>query len=294
LLVIISCYASCATAFKSSISDINPGMIKEMLSCSSYSEGCLVPPVRLRKVNFSYYDFDMNINDSGTIIVMDAVAEHVEQIFKELYQIKFPIHKAVAIEAYGGDDVLSLEDNNSSSFNCRQITGSSSIISIHSYGLAIDINPIQNPYVDVEGNHEQQGLVVLPKEGRKYLNRTKIRAGMAEQVEHIFKKHGFTIWGGNWNTPIDWQHFQPSRLVAQILSQMDSTDAKEIFNLYAGNPYLFNNATFNQEEFIDIYKKDKLTFMKIFRNSFKELSKLEAKLVLKNLPSKIDEATKLS
>jgi hypothetical protein len=75
---------------------------------------------------------------------------------------------------------------------------------------------------------------------------------------------------------------------------MDSTDAKEIFNLYAGNPYLFNNATFNQEEFIDIYKKDKLTFMKIFRNSFKELSKLEAKLVLKNLPSKIDEATKLS
>jgi hypothetical protein len=79
---------------------------------------------------------------------------------------------------------------------------------MHSYGLAIDINPVQNPYLSIGEN----GIVkVHPSAGVEFLNRSNIRPGMLEPVIHIFEKYGFTVWGGKWNNPIDYHHFEVPR-----------------------------------------------------------------------------------
>ena len=109
--------------------------------------------------------------------------------------------------------LFSISSNNTSSFNSRLISGSD-LLSIHSYGLAIDINPKQNPYLT-----SCSELKIFPKCGQKFTNRSNIRPGMVESfldnesktVIDVFKENGFTIWGGDWNSPIDWHHFQLPR-----------------------------------------------------------------------------------
>ena len=248
LLTIISCilYSPTPYAFVYSISPIDNNLKKEMIQKGTYNPKCPVPPNRLKKVVFSYYDFEKNIHNDGTLIVMDAVAEHVVNIFKELYENQFPIQKVRRIELYGGDDALSLEDNNTSCFNCRSVVGDSALPSVHSYGLAIDINPWQNPYVGADKADHKKALI-LPTQGISYLNRTNLRPGMVEKIVNIFEKNGFTVWGGKWNSPIDWQHFQTSRIVANLLAIMNYNDAKTFFTLYAKNPILFNKIPYEKK-----------------------------------------------
>ena len=130
-------------------------------------------------------------------------------VFEELLKIKFPIKKISLIDNYNGDDQLSMSDNNSSCFNYRKITNSK-IISMHSYGLAIDINPVQNPYIF--DSKVENMLEIWPDEGKLYLNRTNRRAGMVEPIVTLFAYYGFTVWGGSWNEPLDYHHFQIDRL----------------------------------------------------------------------------------
>lgn len=237
-----------------------------MRSKKTWKEGCPVGIERLRIVKFPYYDFESKEHDNGEMVVLDAVSQHVAAIFTELYDLKFPLAKARPIEHYDGNDEASMADNNSSCFNCREITGGG-LPSLHSYGLAIDINPIQNPYIGPqEGENAEQGLAkVLPGKGLGYLNRTNIRPGMAEMggIRDIFKKHGFTIWGGQWNNPIDWQHFQPSRATAQILAVMNPNDALTFFEMYVKEPTLFNAIDPKNNQFIGLYLKNSKQFMKL-------------------------------
>ncbi|MDC9595717.1 M15 family metallopeptidase [Xenorhabdus anantnagensis] len=164
---------------------------------------------RLNVVNFTYIDFSGNEN-FGEIIVLDIFSPQVENIFHELLSARFPIHKALAIEHYHGDDNASMRDNNTSAFNGRKITGASSW-SKHAYGAAIDINPVQNPFLGFK-----HGIPYILPEGseEKYLNRIEkrpgkmVRKGMAEKVLDIFFSNGFMRWGGYWDTPIDYQHFE--------------------------------------------------------------------------------------
>lgn len=263
-----------AYCFSSKISALDKSIQEEMIRKKTYQAHCPLNLNRLKLVNFSYYDFEGVSHHDGEIVVMDAVADHVISIFNELYEKKFPINKSKRIENYNGDDVLSLEDNNTASFNCREITGGSSLPSIHAYGLAIDINPLQNPYVMAD-SLESGKANVSPKDGLNYLNRTNVRPGMVEPIVQIFKKNGFKIWGGQWNTPIDWQHFQTPRAVSKMMAAMKPDDAKEFFVLYNKNPSLFDKMPHDRDDLILLYSESPIKFMTILQNYFEALSQLE-------------------
>lgn len=164
-----------------------------------------VPCARLAQVSFRYKDFQGAVHEDGRLVVLDVVAAQVQAIFDDLLQHDFPLHQARSLEHYQGDDEASMSDNNSSAFNSRPMTGGSAW-SKHAYGVAIDINPLQNPYI---GKDAEQHQIVLPPAARAaYLQRTPLRPGMAEVVQDIFFRHGFMIWGGYWKQPIDYQHFE--------------------------------------------------------------------------------------
>jgi hypothetical protein len=196
---------------------INPGM----------PVGC----PRLNLVRFAYVDFEGRLHNDGEIVVMDAVAPHVFRIFETLKQQGFPIKKARPMDQYGGNDDASMADDNTSGFNGRKITGGSSL-SMHAYGLAIDINPVQNPYVKRTGDK----LAFSPPAGVSYANRFSDRpnkknfAGMAETVIDVFANEGFLIWGGYWDDPIDYQHFQVSQGLAEQLVRLSSAQAIAFFD----------------------------------------------------------------
>jgi D-alanyl-D-alanine carboxypeptidase len=183
-------------AFK--IESIPPHIIQSMKNHNIWNESCPVKITDLSLATVSHYDFDGEIKE-GQLVVHAKIVENVIKIFKQLYELKFEIHQIKLIDEYGGNDELSMQDNNSSCFNCRTIAGSKKL-SIHSYGLAIDINPIQNPYIS-------DGIVNSIQESN-FLDRNNQRPGMVEPIVHIFKENGFPIWGGNWKVPIDYQHFQ--------------------------------------------------------------------------------------
>jgi len=195
------------------------------------SPGAPVRCDRLSIVRFRYVGFDARDHDDGEAVVMSAAADHVRAIFAALYTLRFPISRARLIDAYGGDDAASMRDNNTSAFNDRPVTGGGPP-SLHAYGLAIDLNPVQNPYV----GFEQSGQAVYaPPEGRRYANRrlrNPARRGMAEAVVRVFAEHGFVIWGGNWHAPVDYQHFQVPRELAQALSVLPPEAAKKIYADY--------------------------------------------------------------
>lgn len=113
-----------------------------------------------------------------------------------------------------------MADNNTSCFCHRPIEGST-IPSMHSYGLAIDINPVQNPFITFEPGNEHNPIIE-PKEGWQFLNRHNQKPGMVEDVVSLFAEQGFVRWGGTWTTPIDFHHFeiplnQAQRLIYKTL-----------------------------------------------------------------------------
>jgi hypothetical protein len=179
-----------------------------MKSKNIWTSECPVPIESLRLLNLTHYDFENKLL-SGQMIVHEKVAKNVISIFEELLKIKFPIKKISLIDNYNGDDQLSMSDNNSSCFNYRKIANSK-VISMHSYGLAIDINPVQNPYIF--DSKVENKLEIWPDEGKLYLNRTNQRAGMVEPIVTLFAYYGFSVWEGSWNKPLDYHHFQIDRL----------------------------------------------------------------------------------
>lgn len=186
-------------------------------------------PVRcsqLQVLRFPYVDFDGRMHDDGEIMVMAAVAPQVQTIFKLLLERRVPLARARLMGNYHGDDAASMADNNTSAFNQRPITGGSAA-SLHAYGLAIDINPLQNPYV----RRDALGLAeVSPPSGKPYATRLPHRPGMVDQqVVDIFAAHGFPIWGGDWRQPIDYQHFQVSRKMAEHLAALPLKQARAYF-----------------------------------------------------------------
>lgn len=187
-------------------------------------------PVRcehLAQVRFSYLGFDGQLRHDGRIVVMNAVAGYALQIFDALRRKNFPIAKARLMNDYDGDDEASMADNNTSAFNDRPISGSSSV-SMHAFGLAIDIDPIQNPYI----RRKAKMLMISPKAGSKYTDRKNLRPGMAETIVDVFAENGFVVWGGLWHNPIDYQHFQVTRDLARELARTAPENGKFVFDRY--------------------------------------------------------------
>lgn len=187
-----------------SILSLSDSRISSIKACADWSEDCPVSIQRLVEVNIVHRDFEGR-DQSGQLIVLDELGENVKSIFQELYEMKFPLHKVVPSDEFGGDDVMCMNANISSAFNCRRVMNTDRWSS-HAYGAAIDINPVQNPYVLI--NDEENTAKIYPNGGSKFLNRGLQEAGMVEPIVSIFKKHGFTDWGGAWRSPLDYHHFQ--------------------------------------------------------------------------------------
>ena len=145
---------------------------------------------------------DFNGEDRiGHMIVAAEIGEEVLEIFREIYEARFPIYSIKLIDYFDALDYYSMAANNSSAFNFRYIANTN-VISRHGFGMAIDINPLQNPYV--------RGDNVLPAAGRAYLDRSYVRPGMivrGDPVYQAFTSRGWT-WGGTWTLPRDYHHFE--------------------------------------------------------------------------------------
>lgn len=232
LLTALALFFCSAPSF-ANISNLTAAQCQAMIGKGVMSTKAPVQCDRLRNVTFKHYTFNGK-TATGKLVVLDAVAPHVERIFDELYQQGFPIAQARPIEYYAGNDVKSMDANNTSAFNYRPIAGKPSL-SLHAYGVAIDINPLQNPFVEFTS----WGTATFkPLKGHEYSNRMlqrlgkEDRKGFAEEVINIFAQNGFIYWGGYWDTPIDFQHFQTSRDIAYLMTAMPTKEASVFFNHY--------------------------------------------------------------
>jgi hypothetical protein len=168
----------------------------------SWRPGCPVGPELLRRVELDYVGFDGQIHRGALVVHQDVVAD-VIAIFDELQRMRYPIAKMQTVEHYpNAEDELSMEDNNTSAFNCRPLPGSSQP-SWHAFGRAVDVNPLINPFIDSDGHIE-------PTTGGPYLDRGRTDPGMlhaGDPAVRAFTDRGWR-WGGDWRTPKDYQHFE--------------------------------------------------------------------------------------
>ena len=161
----------------------------------------------LRYLSVLYYDFNGEVQ-TGELICNKGIVQDFVEIFYELYQNEYQIEKIRLIDEYQGDDTASMADNNTSCFNYRVVDGTSSL-SKHALGCAIDINPFYNPYVVFNRNGSGE-TYISPPGSEIYADRSKefpYKIDENDLCYKLFKEHGF-VWGGDWNSCKDYQHFQ--------------------------------------------------------------------------------------
>jgi hypothetical protein len=191
--------------YRANISQITPQIKKRMIKGNSWRKGCPVGLNDLRYLRIAYLDFNGQ-STVGELIVHKDVSDEVVEIFEGLYEIGYPIRKMRLVSDYKGSDWQSIEADNTSAFNCRKATGSKKW-SKHSYGKAIDINPIENPYISRSGRISHKESLQY----RKRVHRNSTYADKAvllknDKATKIFKKYGWK-WGGDWSGVKDYQHF---------------------------------------------------------------------------------------
>lgn len=182
------------------IEKISDSTLNRMIG-NSYPEDCEISISDLRYLIIPHYDGKGAIR-IGELVCNKEVSDEFIYLFKELFKNKYPIERMVLIDDYNGDDKISMEANNTSAFNYRVISDTDKL-SRHAYGMAIDINPLYNPYV--------KGDYISPKSSEQFVNRDKSFKYMLEHGDLIYKilhdKFGFT-WGGDWEKCKDYQHYE--------------------------------------------------------------------------------------
>jgi hypothetical protein len=188
--------ATSLTRFSDHVSPIDAAQLG-----ATWRPGCPVGPAQLRLVTLDYVNFQGEAR-VGTMVVASKVVGAVVTVFRTLYDHRFPIHSMVPESQFGGHDPTSMAADNTSGFNCRRAVASGPPQwSVHAYGEAIDVNPVQNPYV-FNG-------VAQPAGGAAYMSRSTVRPGMAEPggvLNDAFASVGW-YWGGRWSASPDYQHF---------------------------------------------------------------------------------------
>jgi hypothetical protein len=200
---ILSSEAVGATSrFSASVTPVDAAAARTMTG-RSWHEGCPVGLADLRIVRATTLGFDGRAHP-GRIVVHRDVARQVVQVLRRLYETRFPIRRMVPIDAYGASDFRSIEADNTSAFNCRFVDGTTRW-SEHAYGRAIDLNPIENPYITSAGTTSHPASA-------PYLDRSRALPGMAVEgspVVEAFDAAGWG-WGGRWSGAHDTQHFSAS------------------------------------------------------------------------------------
>ena len=196
VLAIFAALSLHAPPFSHSVSRVTAAQLPH-----SWHPGCPVSPSRLRRVRLIYWGFDGRAHKGALIANEDAVPDLVH-VFSRLYAARFPVRRLRPIDTYGGNDERSLGADNTAAFNCRYVIGPGPRRwSVHAYGEAVDVNPVENPYLESGRVH--------PRAGRPYLNRARIRPGMAVRgrvLVRAFAAVGWQ-WGGRWTGSPDYQHF---------------------------------------------------------------------------------------
>lgn len=185
------------------ISEI-PDTIFEFMQGRSYKADCTIPRSDLRYLIILHRNMDGQAV-VGELVVNKEISADILDIMRELYELNYPIEQVRLVDYYEGDDELSMAANNSSAFNWRTQTGSSAKISKHATGMAIDINPLYNPYYRFPYVNE----TVSPG-GDLYMDRMwefPFKIDEDDDCYRIFTEHGFK-WGGSWNSLRDYQHFE--------------------------------------------------------------------------------------
>ena len=190
-----------STPFRGTIERIDAAQAQRMTGVS-WRPRCPVPLRDLRLLTLAHWGFDGR-RHIGRLIVHRDVARSLLGVFRRLWQARFPIRRMVPVDAYGASDFRSIEADNTSAFNCRRVEGTTRW-SEHAYGRAIDLNPIENPYVS--------GGSTSHAASKQYLDRSRRRPGMAFEggvLVRAFDTIGWG-WGGRWTSVRDYQHFSAS------------------------------------------------------------------------------------
>lgn len=166
----------------------------------SWHAGCPVPLRDLRLLRLTYYGFDGRAHQ-GQMVVHRWYARSFVRVFRRLYEERFPIRRMRLVDRYDADDERSMAADNTSAFNCRLRAGSTTEWSQHAYGRAIDVNPVENPFVTP--TH------VAPPAGQAYVDRTQDIPGMIHLRDSAWwALHAIGWeWGGQWHGTLDYQHF---------------------------------------------------------------------------------------
>lgn len=177
--------------------------LKHRMRGKSWHRGCPVPLKDLRLIRVSYHGFD-GTRHIGKLVANEGAVPALVHALRVMYRKGFKVHHMWLIDRYDGRDERSMRADNTSAFNCRTVKGTTSW-SEHAYGRAIDIIPVENPYVTSDGH-------VDPKSGRPYKDRSQRAKGLIHAkggVVHAFRDVGWG-WGGDWSSAKDYQHFSAS------------------------------------------------------------------------------------
>ena len=176
-----------------------PDSVFERMKGRSYPENASIPLSDLRYLRLSYVDFEGG-HRHGEMVCNKVIADDLVAIFKALYEASYPIASIRLVDDFDGSDAASMAADNTSCFNYRSVPGTKEL-SRHSRGMAVDVNPLENPFVRSRG--------VLPPEGAEYADRSR---DFPHKIDHddlcykVFRSHGFS-WGGDWAGRKDYQHF---------------------------------------------------------------------------------------
>ena len=175
-----------------------PDIVKARMEGKSMKDNPHIGYDQLRYLTVYHYDYEGRIQ-KGEIVCNQRIARDLLEIFKDLFAKEYPICSIRLVDDFDGDDEASMEANNTSCFNYRVVPGTRAL-SKHALGLAIDVNPLQNPYI--------QGSRVHPATAVEYVDRTKDFPHKIDEKDYckkVFTSHGFQ-WGGYWRER-DYQHF---------------------------------------------------------------------------------------
>ena len=193
-----------APRFSATAAGIGSARRAAMIHAGSWRPGCPVAISDLRVLRVGYWGFDAHAH-TGTLVVNQRAVEPMVGAFRALWRSRFPIRRMSPVEAYGASDERSMRADNTSAFNCRGVPGST-VWSQHAYGLAIDLNPLENP--------EVRNGVIDPPTAARYADRRLHTTGMihpGDAAVRAFTAIGWG-WGGSWHSLKDWQHFSANGL----------------------------------------------------------------------------------
>jgi poly-gamma-glutamate synthesis protein (capsule biosynthesis protein) len=175
--------------------------LRMRMSGVSWHRGCPVGFADLRLLTVTHWGFDGAVRRGRLVVNRDA-ATAMLRAMHALYRLHYPIRQMRLVDAYGAADHRSMAADNTSAFNCRFVAGSGGVWSEHAYGRAIDLNPLENPYVTESG-------YVSPPAGAPFADRSRRAPGMIHRGGPVVDAFGAVgwEWGGNWPWPRDYQHF---------------------------------------------------------------------------------------